>query len=56
MFKLAFIHLVHFSTSGLSSMVFEHLKNLFDPKDLANKLSQLFLCVFMLLQGVSPRV
>jgi hypothetical protein len=46
MFRSAFIHSTHLSTRGLSSMVFEHLWDLFDPEDLANIFSQVFMVYF----------
>jgi hypothetical protein len=46
MFTLTFIHLVHLSIGGPSCMVFEHLQNLFDLKDLVNDISQLFFICF----------
>jgi hypothetical protein len=39
MFKTTFIHLAHLLVSGLSSMVFEHLQNLFDLEDLTIRFS-----------------
>jgi len=39
MFMLAFIHSIHLSVGGPSCMVFEHLQNLFDLKNLANNFS-----------------
>jgi hypothetical protein len=46
MFTLAFIHSIHLSVGGPSCMVFEHLQNLFDLKDLTNNFSQLFLIYY----------
>jgi hypothetical protein len=48
MFKSAFIHLIHLSNEGLSSMVFKHHRNIFDPKESTNIFSQLFLvCTYV---------
>ncbi len=43
MFRLAFIHLTCFLIGGPLGMVFEHLRDLFDPKDSTNDFSQLFM-------------
>ncbi len=43
MFTSTFIHLTHLLVGGPSSMVFEHLQYIFDPKDLASYFSKLFL-------------
>jgi len=45
-FRSTFIHSTHLSTSGRSNMVFEHLQDLFDPKDLINNFSYLFMIWF----------
>jgi len=55
MFKLAFIHSVHFSTSGFSNMVFEHLQILFNSEDLINKFSQLFFICFYVIARCIPK-
>jgi hypothetical protein len=48
MFRLTFIHSTHLSARGPSSMVFEHLRDIFDPEDSTNKFSQLFLmCIYV---------
>jgi hypothetical protein len=40
-FRLTFIECLCLSTNGLLSMVFEHLNDLFDLKDLASNFTQL---------------
>ncbi len=56
MFKLAFIHSVHFSISGFSNMVFEHLQILFNSEDLTNKFSQLFfICFYVAARHIIPK-
>lgn len=42
-FRLAFIHLTCFLIGGPSCMVFEHLRDSFDPKDSIGDFSQLFM-------------
>ncbi len=42
MFKSTFIHLVHLLVGMPLGTIFEHLRNIFDPKDLVGDFSQLF--------------
>jgi hypothetical protein len=42
MFKSTFINSIYLSTEGPSCMVFEHLRDLFDPKDSTNDFSRSF--------------
>jgi hypothetical protein len=47
-FKSRFIHMLHLSPIGPSSMLFKHLQNSFNPKDLINEFSELFLvCIYI---------
>jgi hypothetical protein len=46
MSRSAFIHSTHLLVKRLSSMVFEHLKDLFDPENSISNFSQLFLVCF----------
>jgi hypothetical protein len=55
MFKSIFIHLAHLLVHGPSSMVFEHFRDLFDPKDLVNCFSHLLLmCSYVV--GHIPKI
>ncbi len=40
---MAFIHLAHLLANEHLGMVFKHLQDLFDPKDLSNNFPHLFL-------------
>ncbi len=43
---MAFIHLAHLLTNEHLGMVFKHLQDLFDPKDLTSDFPHLFLVCF----------
>jgi len=46
--------MLHLSISGLFGMIFEHLRNCFQPKDLASGFLQLFQLCFHITQGHIP--
>jgi hypothetical protein len=57
MFKFTFIHLVHLLVHGPSCMVFKHLKDLFDPRNLVNYFSQLFLmCSYVVVRYIPKNI
>jgi hypothetical protein len=53
MFKSTFIHSVHLLVGRPSCTIFEHLRNIFDPKDLISDFSQLFPMCFYVVTGYS---
>jgi len=54
MFKLAFIHSTHLLARGPSSMVFKHLRDLFDLEDSTNDFSRLFLVCYYIITRRIP--
>jgi hypothetical protein len=57
MFKSAFIHLAHLLVHGPLGMVFEHFRDLFDPKNLVNYFSQLLLmCSYVVVRHIPESI
>jgi hypothetical protein len=57
MFRLTFIHLTYLTGGRPSNMVFKHLQDLFNPKDLINNISQLFMvCCYVIVGHISRSI
>ncbi len=54
--QVAFIHLAHLLANEHLDMVFKHLQDLFDPKDLINDFPHLFMVCSYVVQGVFLKV
>jgi hypothetical protein len=52
-----FINSIHLSVDGFSSMVFEHLRNLFNSRYYINGFSQLFMvCVYVVVRHIFEHI